>query len=74
MSRDRTFDESYVPSPCVRVCTLDDDAVCLGCLRTLDEIKDWGRMAPDEKRALLRALEGRRGRHTGASRGITPRA
>lgn len=25
-------------SPCVGLCTLDDDDVCIGCGRTLDEI------------------------------------
>jgi predicted Fe-S protein YdhL (DUF1289 family) len=28
-------------SPCVRNCCLDDDDVCLGCGRKLDEILAW---------------------------------
>ena len=31
-----------VMSPCVRNCCLDDDDVCFGCARSLDEIKEWG--------------------------------
>lgn len=54
------FDETYVASPCVRVCTLDDAGVCVGCLRTLEEIKDWGVMPPERKRALLAELGERR--------------
>ena len=54
------FDENHVPSPCTRVCTLDDDNVCLGCKRTLDEIKAWRGMRPDAKRTLLREIAERK--------------
>ncbi len=30
-----------VKSPCVNQCKLDSDGVCVGCLRTIKEIKDW---------------------------------
>jgi len=30
-----------IQSPCVRHCCLDDDDVCLGCFRSLEEIKTW---------------------------------
>lgn len=48
----RTFDQHYlqsldasatVPSPCVSVCKMDEArAYCMGCLRTLDELRAWG--------------------------------
>jgi predicted Fe-S protein YdhL (DUF1289 family) len=49
----------------VRNCCLDDDDVCLGCGRSLDEIVSWGTASDDEKRAILarsreRAAEKRR--------------
>lgn len=53
------LDENDVPSPCTRVCTLDDDNVCIGCKRTVDEIKAWRGLSPDAKRALLRKIETR---------------
>jgi predicted Fe-S protein YdhL (DUF1289 family) len=28
-------------SPCVRNCCLDDNDICLGCFRSLDEITSW---------------------------------
>ena len=50
-----------VPSPCVSVCKLTADrSHCLGCLRTLAEIKAWKGMEPADKRALLAELEVRR--------------
>lgn len=30
-----------IPSPCIRKCCLDTNDVCLGCFRTLTEIKRW---------------------------------
>ncbi len=51
------FEENHVPSPCTRVCTLDDDRVCIGCKRTVDEIKVWRGLSADAKRALLKDIE-----------------
>ncbi|HET8830586.1 MAG TPA: DUF1289 domain-containing protein, partial [Casimicrobiaceae bacterium] len=32
-----------IASPCISVCRIDDaTALCVGCLRTLDEIAAWG--------------------------------
>jgi predicted Fe-S protein YdhL (DUF1289 family) len=41
------------PSPCVRLCTLDDNDVCVGCGRTLDDIKDWTKMSEPDKAACV---------------------
>jgi predicted Fe-S protein YdhL (DUF1289 family) len=46
-----------VPSPCMSVCRMDmDTGLCEGCLRTLDEIAAWGRMADEDKRAVWAQL------------------
>lgn len=45
--------ERPVPSPCVSICSLDDDDVCTGCQRTVTEITRWGRMNNDERRNVL---------------------
>ena len=39
-------------SPCVRDCCLGDDDTCLGCFRTLEEIKEWG-LADDQRRDVI---------------------
>jgi hypothetical protein len=42
-----------VPSPCVSVCRMNpDDGLCSGCLRTIDEIIEWGRMEEPAKRRV----------------------
>jgi len=42
-----------VPSPCIRNCCLDDDDICLGCLRSLGEIIAWGTGNEAAKRRIL---------------------
>ncbi|MEE4110766.1 MAG: DUF1289 domain-containing protein [Halieaceae bacterium] len=48
------------PSPCVSVCALDENDVCMGCYRTASEITDWFMATPAEKHAILRAAGERR--------------
>ena len=47
------------PSPCVSICTLDDNRVCLGCRRTLEEIRRWGRLAASEQWRIVADLKRR---------------
>jgi predicted Fe-S protein YdhL (DUF1289 family) len=49
-----------VPSPCLSICRMESaTGLCVGCLRTLDEIAAWGRMADAGKQALWQQLEER---------------
>ena len=45
--------EASVASPCVRNCCLDDQDICLGCHRSVDEIIAWGNAGNSERRAIL---------------------
>ncbi|TPE48746.1 DUF1289 domain-containing protein [Maribrevibacterium harenarium] len=40
-------------SPCVNVCFLNDEDICVGCYRTGQEISHWGRMSDAQKRDTL---------------------
>ncbi len=50
-------------SPCISICKMDPRAgsdadraaggLCVGCLRTLDEIVEWGTASTDRKRVIL---------------------
>ena len=44
-------------SPCILVCTLDDDQRCLGCGRTLEQISGWALMTPAEQWAVIDELQ-----------------
>lgn len=48
-----------VKSPCVAICALDENDVCIGCYRTGQEITDWGEMDNEKKRALLKKVSER---------------
>lgn len=47
-----------VGSPCVDICTLDSDFVCIGCGRTIDEVLKWPQYTDEQKRAVLDRLFG----------------
>ncbi len=49
-----------VPSPCVRLCTLDDDDICVGCFRSIEEIMQWTRLDNSEKLEVLQRCDTRR--------------
>jgi predicted Fe-S protein YdhL (DUF1289 family) len=45
--------QSPVPSPCISLCEMaPDTGLCRGCLRTIDEIVQWGSADDDYKRAV----------------------
>jgi predicted Fe-S protein YdhL (DUF1289 family) len=48
---------SPVASPCISVCRIDEaSGLCVGCLRTLDEIAAWSTLDDAQKRAVWRAI------------------
>src|SRR5699024_2808979 len=56
-----TIQDTTVPSPCIAVCQMDtSNQHCIGCLRTVDEIREWPILTADEKRAVLAAIEERK--------------
>jgi predicted Fe-S protein YdhL (DUF1289 family) len=52
--------DSSAQSPCVRNCCLDDDLICLGCFRSMEEIKEWGVVGNDRRQVILQSAERRR--------------
>ena len=64
------------PSPCISLCRMDADrgspaeraagGLCIGCLRTIDEIVEWGVASDRRKREVLDAIAARRSSGTTA--------
>ncbi len=50
---------SNVESPCIGVCQLDEENVCVGCLRTLSEISLWSRLSSLQKAAIMLEIKSR---------------
>lgn len=44
---------AIVESPCIRQCCLNNDDICLGCFRALDEITQWSYYSNSEKQSVL---------------------
>lgn len=47
-------------SPCINVCSLDEQGYCRGCARSRDEIAGWIRMSSEQQWAVVNAAEERR--------------
>ncbi|MGE5171278.1 MAG: DUF1289 domain-containing protein [Rudaea sp.] len=57
-----------VASPCISVCRIDDTSgLCIGCLRTIDEIAAWATLDDDARRAVWQAIGERRGGRASAT-------
>jgi predicted Fe-S protein YdhL (DUF1289 family) len=53
--------EQHEPaSPCISVCALDENDICMGCYRSATEITDWFMADAARKREILRAAAARR--------------
>ncbi|WP_082768727.1 DUF1289 domain-containing protein [Paraglaciecola hydrolytica] len=42
-----------IESPCIRNCCLNNEDVCLGCFRTLNEILQWSELSSETKQQVL---------------------
>ncbi|MBR7801809.1 DUF1289 domain-containing protein [Undibacterium fentianense] len=51
-----------IPSPCIKLCQIGPDQLCLGCLRTLDEIAAWSRASNELKLEIHKQISLRRER------------
>jgi predicted Fe-S protein YdhL (DUF1289 family) len=50
-------------SPCVLLCTLDDQKFCLGCGRSLAQISGWALMTAEEQWHVVDELAARRAKN-----------
>ena len=66
----REFDTT-IPSPCIAVCQIDDGTgCCIGCFRSIEEIRDWPIMTAEQKTEALGKIAQRKAfapRHSGRS-------
>ncbi|MEM6728127.1 MAG: DUF1289 domain-containing protein [Pseudomonadota bacterium] len=54
---DEIWKRDEVASPCVKLCSIHPvERICVGCLRTLEEIGGWSALSNDERRAVMATL------------------
>lgn len=59
---DDLWQRDEVESPCVKICVVHHEArICIGCYRSPDEIARWNQYTPEDRRAIMAELPGRRG-------------
>lgn len=56
---DAALKTAAVASPCVNICRLDAQGLCIGCRRTLGEIAEWSQASDARRLAILSALKTR---------------
>ncbi len=62
---DDVWSRNEVQSPCVKLCVVHpEERICVGCLRSIDEIAGWSRMTPQERTAIMAELPSRQPRLT----------
>jgi predicted Fe-S protein YdhL (DUF1289 family) len=71
---DDVWKRNEIDSPCVKICVVHPESrLCIGCMRTIDEISQWSKFTPDERAAVKAELPGRapllRGTRRGRRRG-----
>ena len=49
-----------IASPCVRNCCLDENDVCLGCFRTIEEITQWTSLSIEEQKIVIANCDARK--------------
>lgn len=49
-----------VPSPCISICRLDEDKVCTGCQRHVEDIREWRSATDERRREIVRQADLRR--------------
>jgi len=47
-------------SPCIRNCCLNEDNICLGCFRSIDEIIQWSNATEQQKQKMLNLVNERK--------------
>lgn len=58
---DEVWNRDEIESPCVKICLIHPDAgICIGCHRSRDEIASWSRISPEDRRAIMDDLPGRK--------------
>ncbi|MDD1614592.1 MAG: DUF1289 domain-containing protein [Methylococcaceae bacterium] len=51
--------QNRLSSPCIRKCCLNDDNICLGCFRSINEIILWTQVDEKTRRNFLDNVESR---------------
>ncbi len=60
MANEKSMVEKIIPSPCIGNCCLDQQDICLGCARHIDEIVGWHGSNNNQRLQILKACQQRK--------------
>ena len=49
--------KTQINTPCIKICTIKN-GVCVGCLRTLDQIANWKKYTEEQRKEIMEKLNG----------------
>ncbi len=57
---DEIWKRDEIQSPCVKLCVIHpEERLCVGCMRSIDEIASWSRLTPEARAAIMVDLPAR---------------
>jgi len=57
---DDVWKRDEIQSPCLKICIVDPKSrLCMGCYRSIDEVRDWSRMTDQQRSAIMEELPAR---------------
>lgn len=57
---DQIWKRAEIDSPCTKVCQIHPvEKICVGCLRTMEEIAVWSRLRPETRDEIMAELPDR---------------
>jgi len=58
--KDEVWERDEIQSPCVKLCVVHpEERICVGCLRSMEEIATWSRLTPQARAAVMADLPAR---------------
>ncbi len=55
--KDEVWTRDEIESPCVKLCVVHpEERLCVGCLRTIEEISAWSRLTHEARAAIIADL------------------
>jgi predicted Fe-S protein YdhL (DUF1289 family) len=63
--KDEVWKRDEIQSPCVKLCVVHpEERICVGCLRSMEEIATWSRLSHEARAAVMADLPARAPRLT----------
>lgn len=58
--KDEVWQRDEIQSPCVKLCVVHpEERLCVGCLRSMEEIATWSRLSHEARAAVMADLPAR---------------